>query len=67
MIASYSNSSLYNFLKPSAPSSKYSNDDLARSITLQSNNDRLEKELERMGEKLDYLENRKTELMQEVI
>ena len=64
-------SNYYIILKLSVPRSKYSNGDSARSVeqrslTLQSNNDRLEKEFERLGEKLDYLENRKTELMQEV-
>ena len=33
---------------------------------MQSNNDLLEKEFEQLGEKLDYLNNRRTELVQEV-
>lgn len=36
------------------------------SLRFQSNNDRLEKELEKMGEKLMDLEERKTDLMPEV-
>lgn len=60
-------------MKRSAPSSVYSNEDKSarffeqRTLDLQSSNDRLEKELEKMGEKLDSLENRKNDLMQEVI
>ena len=60
-------------LKHSVPSSAYSNEGAPirfveqRASSLQSSNDRLEKELEKMGEKLDALEDRKNELMQEVI
>lgn len=60
-------------LKHSVPSSAYSNKGAPtrfveqRGSSLQSSNDRLGKELEKMGEKLDALEDRKNELMQEVI
>lgn len=55
----------------SVPSLFYSNEDAPvrfveqRTIAFQSSNDRLEKELEKMGQKLDSLENRKNDLMQE--
>ena len=59
---------LFIILKPS----RVSNEDTTRfleqrSLTFQSNNDRLEKELEKLEEKLVDLKERKTELIQEVI